>query len=163
MPRDRHQARILAMQALCQWDTQRDNSPEALASVFASLNASGATAAHAEKLATAYWGRHKGIDRRISDVSTGWDLARMSPVDRNVMRIAIVEMLDPTVPPKVALNEAIEIGREYGGQDSPRFINGVLDAVLVRLKNKEAENSKPPTTDESENGKNLTHKNKPKH
>lgn len=54
----------------------------------------------------------------------------MSPVDRNAMRVAVTELLDGTTPAKVALNEAIEIGREFGGRDAPRFINGVLDAVF---------------------------------
>ena len=54
-------------------------------------------------------------------------------VERNVMRVAVVELLEDEAPHKVVLNEAIDIGREYGGQDSPRFINGVLDMVLKRL------------------------------
>ncbi len=58
----------------------------------------------------------------------------MPPVERNVMRVAVIELLDDKVPPKVALNEAIEIGREFGGADSPRFINGVLDEVLTRIR-----------------------------
>lgn len=124
------------MQALCQWDAQHEYSTEALDDLMAAQGSSGATAAYAKELVTTYWSLHKSIDRRISSVSKGWDLGRMSTVDRNAMRVAVVEMLGPNVPQKVALNEAIEIGREFGGEDSPRFINGLLDEVLKRLKAK---------------------------
>ncbi|MHC4090857.1 MAG: transcription antitermination protein NusB [Planctomycetota bacterium] len=58
-----------------------------------------------------------------------WELARLSPVERNLIRVALGELAGGEVPPKVVINEAIEIGREYGGADSPRFINGILDAL----------------------------------
>ena len=54
---------------------------------------------------------------------------RLSPVERNVIRVAMVELPGGEVPPKVVINEAVEIGREFGGADSPRFINGILDAL----------------------------------
>ena len=143
MSRDRHQARILAMQALSQWDALQDESLEVLDELFITLEASGATAVYAKDLVTTFWARRKNVDRRIRTASTGWDPIRMSPVDRNAMRVAIVEMLDTAVPRKVALNEAIDIGREYGGKESPRFINGVLDQVLKDLP---AHQGKPPAS-----------------
>ncbi len=121
------------MQALCQWDTQRDESREQLDEFLTSQEASKPTVTYARELVSAYWAARDDVDRRLSGVSSGWHLSRMSPVDRNVMRVAVVEMLATKIPPKVALNEAIEIGREYGGEDSPRFINGILDAVLKGL------------------------------
>ena len=133
MPRDRHQARILAMQALCQWDALGDESPEGIDEFFAGMDASGSTAAYARDLVTTLWARRKNVDRRVRAASTGWDPERMSPVDRNAMRVAVVEMLGTVVPRKVALNEAIEIGKEYGGAESPRFINGILDKVLKKM------------------------------
>lgn len=97
------------------------------------MDASGSTAAYARDLVTTLWARRKNVDRRLRAASTDWDPVRMSPVDRNAMRVAVVEMLGTAVPPKVALNEAIEIGKEYGGADSSRFINGVLDQVMKGL------------------------------
>ncbi len=133
MPADRRHARILAMQALCQWEVHQDDSPDALAdflSTMASeLHAEGAVR-YASQVVRDYWPQAERVDAMIGDASTKWDVPRMSPVDRCTMRIAVVEMLGTIVPPKVALNEAIEIGRDYGGADSPRFINGVLDKVL---------------------------------
>ena len=121
------------MQALCQWDVQGDESPEMLDDFLTAREASEVAAGYAKKLVREYWSRHQGIDDRIAAAATRWKLSRISPVERNVMRVALVELLGEEVPQKVVLNEAIEIGREYGGADSPRFINGVLDVIFKRL------------------------------
>jgi len=125
------------MQALCQWDVQKDESPEALAEFFAvaaDCEVSSDAVAYATDLVRGVWASRQGIDELITTATKKWELSRISLVERNVMRVSIVEMLDDRAPPKVALNEAIEIGRAYGGADSPRFINGVLDVILKRLK-----------------------------
>ena len=130
MSRDRRSSRILAMQALCQWEVQGDASSQALTEFLAVQDAAPEAIAYATELVQAFWRKQGEIDQRIASASIKWDLARISPVERNVMRVAIVELSGGEVPAKVALDEAIEIGREYGGEDSPRFINGVLDAVF---------------------------------
>ena len=67
--------------------------------------------------------------------SDNWTLSRMSVIDRNVLRIAASELMySKTVPPKVAIDEAVEISKKYGTEDSPNFINGVLDRILKELK-----------------------------
>ena len=139
MPSDRRQGRILAMQALCQWDVQRDASAEALDAVEESMEGSRRGAAYARTLVERFWAMRKGVDRRLTAASTEWSLSRISPVERNAMRVATVEMMGDVVPPKVAINEAIEIVRAYGGADSPKFVNGVLDAVLKTLERKRKE------------------------
>lgn len=85
---------------------------------------------YAEALCQRYLAASDAIDKLIGDALANWELNRLSSVDRNVMRVATVELLDRKIPDKVILNEAIEIAREYGSADSPRFVNGVLDAVL---------------------------------
>ncbi len=85
---------------------------------------------YAAKIVRMFWEQRQRTDKRIADAAQNWDISRISPVERNILRVAVVELTTQMVPPKVAINEAIEIGREYGGEDSPRFINGVLDAVL---------------------------------
>ena len=130
MSRDRRSSRILAMQALCQWEVQGDVSSEPLAEFLGAQDASPDAIAYATELVQTFWRQQADIDPRITAASIKWDLARISPVDRNTMRVAIVELLGGEVPVKVVLDEAIEIGREYGGEESPRFINGVLDAVF---------------------------------
>ncbi len=71
------------------------------------------------------------IDRFIEEACEHWKMSRIAFVDKNVMRIGIYEMLfSPDVPPKVAIDEAIEMGKKYGNEDSGDFINGVLDRIL---------------------------------
>lgn len=74
------------------------------------------------------------IDRLIADAASNWRLVRIAATDRNLLRIAIWEMLEmDDVPPQVAINEAVEIAKRFAGDDSPKFINGVLDAVRTTL------------------------------
>jgi len=127
------------MQALCQWEVQRDESEQALADFLGACEAAGSEARYATQLVNAYLARRAGIDQSIAAATAHWNLERISPVERNIMRVAVIELSGGEVPPKVALNEAIEIGREYGGQDSPRFINGVLDEILKRHQGSESE------------------------
>jgi N utilization substance protein B len=133
MSRDRRSSRILAMQALCQWEIQHDESSPSLADFLASQDPSPQAAAYASKLVQEFWRQRTEIDERVGTASVKWDLARISTVERNIMRVAIVELLNGEIPPPVILDEAIEIGREYGGAESPRFINGVLDAVFKSM------------------------------
>ena len=140
MARERRHARILAMQALSQWDTQHDESLANLHELLTVLCENGAGFDYAFELITAFWSQREKIDGLIGQAATKWDISRISLVERNAMRVAVVEMLSGKAPPKVALHEAVEIGDEFGGGDSPRFINGVLDAVLHRI---DAEAARP--------------------
>ena len=133
MPRERHQARILAMQALCQWDVQQDSAPESLADFLSAQDAACGARGYATELVESFWKQGALIDETIIAATEKWEFSRISTAERNIMRVAVVELFDRRVPPKVALDEAIEIGREYGGADSPRFINGVLDRILKSL------------------------------
>jgi len=133
MAHDRRSSRILAMQALCQWEIQRDETSPSLADFLAEQDASPEAASYATKLVQEFWRQRAEIDERIASASVKWELARISPVERNIMRVAIVELLCNKVPAAVAMDEAIEIGREYGGAESPRFINGVLDAIFKNI------------------------------
>lgn len=74
------------------------------------------------------------IDDLIINAATNWRLARIAATDRNLLRIAVYEMVyQDEVPPQVAINEAVEIAKKFAGEDSPAFINGVLDAVFAKL------------------------------
>ena len=84
------------------------------------------------------------IDQTLVSASENWRLDRMSIVDRNILRIALFEMLYcPDVPPKVSINEAIDIAKKFGSEDSGAFINGVLDHILGDLQ-KTAKTSPQP-------------------
>lgn len=121
------------MQALCQWEAQKDESDEALLDLLDALAEDSSAVSYAAKLTRSYWADQEAVDRLISSAAAKWDLARIGAIERNVIRVAVVEMLGSDAPPRVALSEAIDIGREYGGADSPGFINGVLDGVLHAL------------------------------
>ena len=129
MPTDRRPARILAMQTLCQWEVQGAVAPEELAGLQAFCEASEQATEYAQELTQGFWQDPQRVDTLLAETTEHWSLARISSVERNVLRVAVVEILQGAVPPKVALNEAIEIAREYGGADSPRFVNGVLDKI----------------------------------
>jgi N utilization substance protein B len=118
------------MQALCQSDVQGDARDADLESWFIEQDAPEAATAYAGTLVRAVASRRREVDASLSSAATRWDLARIGPVERNIMRIAVVEMTGVDVPPKVAINEAVDIAREYGGADSPRFVNGILDQVM---------------------------------
>jgi len=73
----------------------------------------------------------KQLDRCIAGASEHWKISRITYVDRNILRMAIFEMLySPEVPPKVAIDEAIELAKKFGSEDSKDFVNGILDRVL---------------------------------
>ncbi len=74
------------------------------------------------------------IDKHIQDHAKNWSISRMSVIDRSILRLALAEMLGKETPYKVVINEAIEIGKLYGSGESSAFINGILDAVSVKLK-----------------------------
>ncbi len=75
------------------------------------------------------------IDENIQSVSMKWRLDRMAAVDRNIMRIAVCELLyQPTLVPAIIIDEAVEIAKRYGGEESADFINGVLDAVSKNIR-----------------------------
>ncbi len=84
---------------------------------------------------------HKdAIDDMIREFSTNWRLERMAIVDRNILRMATYELLHlRDVPRKVAINEAIEVAKKYGGDDSPSFINGILDRIALEVRGPETE------------------------
>lgn len=72
----------------------------------------------------------EGIDQMISKYGTNWQLKRMAVIDRNILRIGAFELLHATeIPPKVTINEAVELAKKYGDVDSSKFVNGILDKI----------------------------------
>ena len=75
------------------------------------------------------------VDKLIGECASNWRLSRIAATDRNILRLAVYEMMsDNDVPDQVAINEAVEIAKRFAGDDSPSFINGVLDAVRKSLR-----------------------------
>ncbi len=91
--------------------------------------------AYAVALVKGTWDAREGIDAYIAEAAQNWRLERIAIVDRLVLRLGICELLTPAAtPPRVAIDEAIELARRYSGDEAARFVNGVLDGVFRRLK-----------------------------
>ena len=85
---------------------------------------------YANLLAQGVSGHIKDIDHKISDYATNWQIRRMAIIDRNVMRIGLYELQHAVdIPPKVAINEAVELAKKYGDLESSKFVNGILDKI----------------------------------
>lgn len=134
MKKQKHQARTIALQALYQLDVQRLEEDAKIAPLIAPLLAENQLAPdmadYSRTLAAGTWAGRAKYDNMIASVSAHWDVSRMAVVDRNVLRLALYELVEqPDVPVRVIFDEAIELGREFGAAETPQFINGVLDAV----------------------------------
>lgn len=131
----RHRARQQALQLLFQWDMRRTPHDEILGGYYGSLlisedsPASPRKDAFAEALFRGATENLTSIDERIARHAEHWKLPRMPAVDRNILRLAVYEMLHTETPPAVAIDEALELARRFAGEESVHFVNGVLDAV----------------------------------
>lgn len=139
----RHQARMWAVQILFQRDLNRGDVEEAIGSFWrlaAGEESESAPAIEprakqfAEELVRGVCAHEAELDAKLRAYAEHWDLHRMGAVDRNVMRVALYEMLHcPDIPPVVSINEAVEIAKELSSLESGRFVNGILDRALRDL------------------------------
>jgi transcription antitermination factor NusB len=138
----RTRARELALQFLYQLDLRgEDLLPEARDSITSEERDTETTRFALRLVQGAH--QHKvEIDQMIQGVAQNWNISRMAVVDRNVLRLATFELLHcQDIPPKVAINEAIELGKRYSTQNSGAFINGILDKIMNRARSPEAKAS----------------------
>ena len=131
----RRKAREYALQMLFQWDITHDNIDQVAATFFQNQEPdTQAIMDFARSLVTGTVEHVEDIDRIIQRHADNWRLDRMAIVDRNVLRMATQEFLyDKTTPKTVVINEAIEIARRFSTQESPQFINGILDSIKKEL------------------------------
>jgi N utilization substance protein B len=139
----RRRGREAALQILFQMEMSGASAADAAARFWEHLVEDDAACASArsfaDHLVQAVLKRRDEIDASIREVSEHWRLERMSMVDRNVLRVALAELLeDPSRPRAVILDEAIEIAKRFGGEESGQFVNGVLDALRSRLEGEAA-------------------------
>ena len=84
------------------------------------------------RLVQGVWEQKEAIDRIIKDYAENWRIERMSGVDRNILRVAVFELVYCSdIPPRVAINEAIDLGKQFGAEESGAFINGILDSIFL--------------------------------
>lgn len=129
----RRRARELALQLLYQFELT-DAAPEEMQEGFEEWrNASEGVRDFADQLLRGTLGRLDEIDDELGRQTTHWRLERLAAVDRNILRLAMYElMFEATTPHAVVIDEAIEIAKRYGTKDSGRFVNGVLDGFVKR-------------------------------
>ena len=127
----RTKARECALQALYQLDLSGGDPRDAVRGVLAHFEeADEATERFADELVRGVQSERPQIDALIQTSSTHWKPERMARVDRNILRLAVYEILRRAdVPVRVTLNEAVELGKKYGSEESSAFVNGVLDRI----------------------------------
>jgi transcription antitermination protein NusB len=126
----RRKIRELAMQILFLWDTQQDASEESAQLVANDASDDPETRLLGMEMAKGAWEQRGTIDPWIERLAPQWPLRRQPAVDRNLLRLAIYELTSTPTPPKVVLDEAIELAKQYSTEQSAAFVNGVLDSVL---------------------------------
>jgi N utilization substance protein B len=130
----RRKAREVALQVLYELDVLNIDTKEAITLFWNNFHATEDSKKFSTLLIEGAWDNREQIDNLIRSCSEHWSLARMSRVDRNILRMAVYELLYcPNIPPKVTLNEAIDLGKMYGSENSGSFINGILDAVYLKI------------------------------
>lgn len=154
---NRHLARTVAMQTLYEWDF---NHPLAESEKISSKEIEELTASNKQEFApglddqgfvdTLIHGvlkHHQEIDGLIVKYAPEWPIQQITTVDRNILRIGIFELKFTTdVPAKVAINEAIELAKSFGGESSGKFVNGVLGAIYKEMPHEEEPEAKSETT-----------------
>jgi N utilization substance protein B len=133
----RHRSREAALQILYALDLSARRrealDPEAAERVFSSVaehfELPEGARAFAKELVHGVCGRCEALDRVVAEHAFHWRLERMAAVDRNVLRLGAYELLYTGTPTQVAIDEALELARRFGGEHSPSFVNGILDAI----------------------------------
>jgi N utilization substance protein B len=139
---NRRRTRELALQALFYMDIQRQFSKEMLERFCRNFDPPEQLVPFLEKLVCGVMDKLAELDRLIEKYSMNWKINRMACVDRNILRIAAYEMLFcEDIPPKVTINEAIEIAKRFGTEESGAFINGIIDSIRSALKHNPEEPS----------------------
>ncbi len=132
MAGQRRKARIIALKALYEMDTVAHEPQDILARLLEEAAAPPDVEAFARELVTGVREHQGEIDEVIRQKAPAWPLEQVAVVDRNILRLAIFEiLLDNRVPVRAAINEAVELAKAFGGESSPKFVNGVLGAVSL--------------------------------
>jgi transcription antitermination protein NusB len=129
---NRRKARELALQVLFAWDAHGENDL-AMAQQVIEGNEDALSRA-ALQFAGGAWSNREVADNWVLRLAPQWPPRRQPGVDRNILRLAVWELTHTETPPKVVIDEAIELAKNYSTEQSPSFVNGVLDAVLKEVK-----------------------------
>jgi len=141
----RREGREVALQALYRTELTGDASPEAMELLWRHFEAPIDARGFALEIVHGVLADRERIDQLLAEAAENWSLGRLSRVDLTILRIAVYELLHQSerVPTSVALDEAIEMARRYGGEESSPFVNGVLDQVAGKLGVRERREAPP--------------------
>lgn len=127
---NRHLSRTIAMQSLYEWDFRQKEHPWDIASRIIVNVEPDADKEFIKDILNGTVDHLSELDAQISQAAPEWPIDQISVIDKTVLRIALYELsYREDVPPKVAINEAVELGKTYGGENSSKFINGVLGTI----------------------------------
>jgi len=135
----RRKARELALQLLYQWEVRGESTEKAEEAFWPGAKAAQKTREFAHRLFTGTVAAAPQLDALIEKHATNWRLERMSAVDRNILRLAAFELKFATAPPRVVMDEAVELAKKFSDDAAPGFVNGVLDAMLKEVADEEKE------------------------
>lgn len=155
---NRHLARTIALQTIFTWDfngQKNNNLEEIISDNFANFAPQFDDQGFVKDLVTGISNKVKEIDEKIIKYATEWPLDQITAVDRNILRLGIYELLFTDVPPRVAINESIEIAKSFGGDSSGKFVNGVLGALYadeedIQIRDNKEEKEKEDKTSKKE-------------
>jgi N utilization substance protein B len=135
----RRKARSVALQALYEIDAVGHDPEITLNHLLEEAAITGENALFAQELVRGVVRYKEKLDAHIRRFAPAWPVEQIAIIDRNILRLAIFEvLLDNKVPVKVAINEAVELAKDFGSDNSPRFVNGVLGAVSALIKNEKS-------------------------
>ncbi len=135
--RKRTRAREFALKALYQIEMTKDDCPDSLDTFWSDHKAEEDVKEFAAGLVSGTMENLKKIDEVIARHTDNWEISRMAKVDRNIIRVAAYELLfRDDIPPKVSINEAVDIAKKYGDMESGKFVNGVLDSIKGEIDKK---------------------------
>jgi len=130
MTGQRRRARAVALQAMYEIDTTRHEAEEVLGRLLAEENLSGDNTAFVRQMVKQVVEHQEEIDGNVQRFAPTWPVEQLSAIDRNILRLAISEILfDNRVIIKVAINEAVELAKKFGSENSSKFVNGVLGSI----------------------------------
>ncbi len=136
-PRDRSRARAWALQVLYRWESAGggETIAQALSKILQTRRVAPQRLAYLERLLETLQDHLPEVDRALQAFLENWRIDRLSVMDRSILRLSTTEILFlEDIPAKVSIQEGIHLAEAYGGRDSPRFVNGVLDALFKRQK-----------------------------
>ena len=131
----RRKARAIALQALYEMDTTQHEPGEILDRLLVEGNLSEDNSAFVRQMVGRVAQHLREVDQNIQQFAPAWPIEQLSVIDRNILRLAISEILfDNIVTVKVAINEAVELAKKFGGESSSKFVNGVLGSISTLTK-----------------------------